>query len=253
MKVLIIEDEIIAARRLKRLLTELNFPIEIIGVIDTVVEAIQFLKEVDHDLIFMDIQLTDGSAFDILSEIEISRPIIFTTAYDQYVARAFRHHAFDYLLKPIQIHELATCISKFKENIRKYQKFNKVILSYANTCNILVRFGSRYHLISPHDIAYVYEREGLSIIVNHENFTIPINISLNKLLDNFNDEKLILLSDKFLVHLDTIREILELDRSQVEFVIYPPPPSKLIFNRDQVEHVIDALQKTSLGSKIIEL
>lgn len=99
-KILIIEDEIPARKKLKRLLEELNVTTEIVAEIDTVEAAVLFLKTNSVDLIFSDIELLDGNAFDIYSQISVSCPIIFTTAYDQFYVNAFDSNGIDYLLKP---------------------------------------------------------------------------------------------------------------------------------------------------------
>ena len=119
-RILIIEDEPPAIARLKSLLSKLDDEIDIIDAIDSVESAIGFLKNFDKlDLIFMDIQLSDGLSFEIFNEVDLKVPIIFTTAFDQYMMNAFKVHSVDYLLKPIEPIEL--------ENA--YEKFNQVLCS----------------------------------------------------------------------------------------------------------------------------
>ena len=102
MKVLIIEDEPLAAARLKNLLKEINSSIEVLQIIDTVKSSIKWFSENDTpQLVFMDIQLADGLSFEIFEKIEISAPVIFTTAYDEYALKAFKVNSIDYILKPI--------------------------------------------------------------------------------------------------------------------------------------------------------
>ncbi|MEQ8882061.1 MAG: response regulator, partial [Cyclobacteriaceae bacterium] len=102
MKVLIIEDEAPAFRRLEKVLEEVDPGIEIIDVIDSVEESVKWFENHQHpDLIFMDIQLSDGISFDIFDKTKISKPVIFTTAFDEYMLRAFKVNSIDYLLKPI--------------------------------------------------------------------------------------------------------------------------------------------------------
>ncbi|MFD2697934.1 LytR/AlgR family response regulator transcription factor [Mesonia sediminis] len=99
-KILIIEDEIPARNKLKRFIKELDTSNEIIAELDTVQSAVEFLKQYQPDLIFSDIELLDGNAFEIYSQIPVSCPIIFTTAYDQFWMNAFEENGIDYLLKP---------------------------------------------------------------------------------------------------------------------------------------------------------
>ena len=115
-KVVIIEDEKIAADHLARMVQQIDAAFEIVARIESVKAAVQILPTCAFDLVFMDIHLTDSSAFEILEKIELDQPIIFTTAYDQYVLKAFKYLSIDYLLKPIGKKELEASIQKFKNH-----------------------------------------------------------------------------------------------------------------------------------------
>lgn len=112
-KILIIEDEIPARNKLKRFIEELNIAHEIIAELNTVKAAVSYLKEHQPDLIFSDIELLDGNAFEIYSQIPTNCPIIFTTAYDQYWMNAFEENGLDYLLKPYSKDRFLKAWSKF--------------------------------------------------------------------------------------------------------------------------------------------
>jgi two-component system response regulator LytT len=115
MKVVIIEDEKPAARRLSRMLNE--FGIEPIAMLHSVKESINWFCNNEHpDLLFLDIQLSDGLSFEIFEEVEVKSAIIFTTAYDEYALKAFKLNSVDYLLKPIDTDELKNAIDQFKKN-----------------------------------------------------------------------------------------------------------------------------------------
>ena len=120
MKVLIIEDEMMARRSLEKML-ENNFPdIEVVGECASVSESVAWLKERpdEADLIFMDVELSDGNCFDILDEVDINVPIIITTVYDTYAIKAFEVNSVDYILKPIKEENLKIAISKSLKNYR---------------------------------------------------------------------------------------------------------------------------------------
>jgi len=115
-KVLIIEDEAPAFRRLQKIMDDLSLDIEIIDVIDSVEESVKWLnKHEKPDLIFMDIQLSDGLSFEIFDRVKITRPVIFTTAFDDYMLKAFKVNSIDYLLKPIKMEDLSHSINKYFE------------------------------------------------------------------------------------------------------------------------------------------
>ena len=129
MRVLIIEDEAPAFRRLQKLLEEIDSSIQIVDVYDGVQEAVKYLgTHNDYDLIFMDIQLSDGISFEIFDHVEITKPVVFTTAFDEYVLRAFKVNSIDYLLKPINVEDLS----------RSIKKYNTLRTNLANTDSRLV-------------------------------------------------------------------------------------------------------------------
>jgi two-component system response regulator LytT len=128
-KIVIIEDEKIAADNLVRMIKEFDTSFKIIIKIESVRTAVEVLPSIEFDLVFMDIHLTDGSSFEILDKIELNKPIIFTTAYDEYVLKAFKYLSIDYLLKPLSQKELVSSIKKFQkhfstqpENLLPYTK-----------------------------------------------------------------------------------------------------------------------------------
>jgi len=129
MRVLIIEDEGIAIRKLKKLISEINSEIEIVAALESVYDAKKWFQShslSEIDLLFSDIQLSDGLSFDIFENIHVDLPIIFTTAYDEYALRAFKLNGVDYLLKPIQKEELKQAIGKF-ENTKKLYSQTQII------------------------------------------------------------------------------------------------------------------------------
>lgn len=115
MKILIIEDEKFNAARLQRILKEILQSVEILGVLETVTESVNWFKENPKpDVVLMDIRLADGLSFDIFTQTSVSCPVIFTTAYDEYAVRAFKVNSIDYLLKPIEKEELAAALQKVR-------------------------------------------------------------------------------------------------------------------------------------------
>lgn len=115
MKILIIEDEVIAAQNLMRMLREIRSDFEILTVLQTIKDSVEwFNNHPEPELLFMDIHLADGSSFSIFDKVEIECPIIFTTTYDKYSLSAFEVNGIDYLLKPINRTRLTKAISKFE-------------------------------------------------------------------------------------------------------------------------------------------
>ncbi|MBC8109981.1 MAG: response regulator transcription factor [Verrucomicrobia bacterium] len=116
MKALIIEDEYPAAERLTKLIQKIDATIEISAVLESISLAkLWFARNPSPELIFSDIQLSDGLSFEIFESISVKSPVIFTTSYDEYAIKAFKHKSIDYLLKPIKPQELANALAKFKD------------------------------------------------------------------------------------------------------------------------------------------
>ncbi|MEM9895286.1 MAG: LytTR family DNA-binding domain-containing protein [Bacteroidota bacterium] len=167
MKILIIEDEPLAAERLQRIIKN-SFPSSVImGILDTVNGSVDFLKSKQPtiDLIFCDIHLADGSSFEIFKEVEVEKPIVFTTAYDQYSIEAFQHNSIHYLLKPLKESEVVAAFSKYE----KYHKSQEKATVYlegikrllgtkesADEKHFLVKSGMKLVPKKPEKIAIVY-------------------------------------------------------------------------------------------------
>jgi DNA-binding LytR/AlgR family response regulator len=118
MKVLIVEDEQLAAERLEQMILTYDPSITRVGPLDTVEETAQYLREhSDIDVLFLDIQLADGKSFELFEKISYHKPVIFTTAYDQYSLKAFKYNSIDYLLKPVRYDDLKFALDKFKHRV----------------------------------------------------------------------------------------------------------------------------------------
>ncbi len=170
MQVLIIEDEARAANQLQRLLRTSGFEYELLGILDSVEDSVQwFQKNTAPDIVFMDIQLADGLSFEIFQHIEIQSPIIFTTAFDQYAIKAFKVNSVDYLLKPIQEEDLQQAMDKFLRSNKSPvldTELLKNLLAQAKKPErrqgILVKEGDGFMQVRTEDLLYIYSEESLS-------------------------------------------------------------------------------------------
>ena len=170
MHVLIIEDEARAANQLQNLLKACEFHYTLLGIIDTVEDAvIWFQQNKAPDLIFMDIQLADGLSFEIFQKVKIEAPIIFTTAFDQYAIQAFKVNSIDYLLKPIQKDDIQAAIYKFTKS-KQPTGFDQAVLKQLLTSmqaptlrkGILVKEGSGFIQIKTSDLHYIYSEDSIT-------------------------------------------------------------------------------------------
>ncbi len=220
MKVLIIEDEDLAAGRLMQLLKEEIPEISISGPIDTVKNAVIHLSaNRDYDLIFLDIQLADGKCFSIFEQVNIDIPIIFTTAYDEYAIKAFELNSIDYLLKPIQKERFKNSLEKYRNLKGVFEKqniLNEVTELFTSLkqqtkavyqSRFLVNKGDSLLPISTSDIAYFYAEDKVVFLSTNENLRYIVNFSLEELEPRLDPQRFFRVNRQYIVSVDSIRKV----------------------------------------------
>ena len=187
MKALIIEDELRARKHMITLL-EQNFPqVEVVGAVGSVKESVQWLSTNDApDVIFMDVELSDGRSFEIFTQIELPCPVIMTTAYDQYAVQAFEVNAVDYLLKPIGLTELQRAISRVESGQAAKPAAETVrrMLDQVRKEKFLIRMNNRIVPVRTSDIAYFYSEAKNSFIVTTSGASYVMDESLDTLAES---------------------------------------------------------------------
>lgn len=213
MTTIIIEDEAIAARRLKKLIE--NQGLEVIAELHSVKEAVNwFQKNKAPEIMFLDIQLSDGISFEIFEKVQPNSAIIFTTAYDEYALKAFKFNSIDYLLKPIQEKELIKAIEKFKANRPQSFSFTSLQIQQLLQTNFeskfrerfLVEVGQRLKTIETQNIALFYSENKGTYLLN-KNRSYLINNSLDDLETQIDDSDFFRISRKAIVNLNYIDDI----------------------------------------------
>lgn len=188
MRIIIIEDEAAAYMNIKNILSRIDPRIEILDHFDTVVDSVTWLRSHSMpDLIFMDIQLADGSSFNIFECVTIEVPIIFTTAYDQYAIKAFEVNSIDYLLKPITLESVRKALDKYNRlnpvAIRQHaSQIDQLVWNSEYLKRILVPFKDRILPIKTEAIAYFYNTNGESSVMTREGQSYVIGKSLDALM-----------------------------------------------------------------------
>ena len=187
MKALIIEDELRARKHMITLL-EQNFPqVEVVGAVGSVKESVQWLSTNDApDVIFMDVELSDGRSFEIFTQIELPCPVIMTTAYDQYAVQAFEVNAVDYLLKPIGLTEFRRAISRVESGQAAKPAAETVrrMLDQVRKEKFLIRMNNRIVPVRTSDIAYFYSEAKNSFIVTTSGASYVMDESLDTLAES---------------------------------------------------------------------
>lgn len=221
MKVLIVEDETAASENLIAMLHEIDSEVEVLKVLESVQQTVRWISaNPAPDLIFMDIHLSDGSAFTLFQEVEVKSPIVFTTAYDQYALDAFAVNSIDYLLKPIKTTELQRALDKFKrwsgaEVVDYLQRMMRTVgvknvaegsgAGYATSMLVPVR--DKLVPVSMSDVACIYST-GRKTQLHLKNGRVMLyNKSLDSIITTLDPSKFCRANKQFIVARDSVKEI----------------------------------------------
>lgn len=215
MKVLIIEDEAPAARRLTQLVKECRPDAEVLGQIDSVEEAIEWCNTNEMpDLAFMDIQLADGLSFEIFEAVSVKCPVVFTTAYDEYAIKAFKVNSIDYLLKPIDKAELKSAFDKFdllKNNNSPAIDIGELVKTFGVQQNFKTRFlvkqGQRLIPIDAERIAYFFAEDKLVFLVTSDDHKYIVDYTLEQLEGKLNPQHFFRANRKIITSMPAVKDI----------------------------------------------
>lgn len=227
MNVVIIEDELPAYRRLAKLVDEVIPGVTIVGHLDSVAEAKEwFIANKTPDIVFMDVHLADGSAFDLLKLTKIDAPIIFTTAYDQYAIDAFKASSIDYLMKPIKKEELKTAIDKLEEFKKLFNEkahaLEQVLNSPEYKRRFIIRFGEHIKTLEVDEIAYCYSENKGTMARTFEGRNYPMDHNLDALQTMLDPKTFFRLNRQYLINIRAIDEMKTHTKARVIVSLKPP-------------------------------
>ncbi len=232
MNVLIIEDESATARRLQKLLLEIDPDIQVLAIHESIAQTVNWLKlHGEPDLMFMDINLSDGLSFEVFTEIEVNCPVIFTTAYDQYAIQAFKVNSIDYLLKPVVKDNLSESIHKYYKLQRPAAENKLDIAKLALALGIqkpdymkrlVVRYGEVIKAIEVKDAAYFYSDEKIVFMALKEGKAYPVDFTLDHLETRLNPELFFRINRKFLINYHAIEKMISYSKSRIKVTLNPP-------------------------------
>lgn len=244
MKVVIIEDEHLSAQRLEQMLKKYDQEIQVLAELPSVSESVEWLKSnPDPDLIFMDIHLEDGQSFSIFETINLEVPVIFTTAFDEYMVKAFKVNSVDYLMKPLNYEELVQAIEKFKKIYSKkeppvpdmqsfLQAIQKKDPEYKN--RFLVSIGSRLKPVETNDIMYFYSAEKISFLVTADNQRFPVDYSLDRLSAMLDPKKFYRINRQMILKADAIEQIHVFSKGRIKIDLKPAMKEEVFVSLDRV-------------------
>jgi DNA-binding LytR/AlgR family response regulator len=231
MNALIIEDEEPAAGRLIKLLKEIDPGIEVLDVIVSVKSGVEwFQRHPAPDLILMDIHLADGQSFELFRKVEITAPVIFITAYDEYAIRAFKVNSIDYLLKPIRKEDLEAALNKYH---RLHSEKNKTAIDFSKLLDTLrdpkvefkkrfiIRYGDHIKAIDAADAAYFFTQDKINFLRTKDNKTYPVDYNLDKLETMLDPAVFFRINRQFIISIHSIVEMFAFSKSRVKVKLNP--------------------------------
>lgn len=232
MKTLIVEDEKLAAERLKKLIKSIDNSIEIISMTTNIKDTVNFLKDNEVDLIFLDIQLEDGLSFKIFEGVKIDIPVIFTTAFDKYAIEAFKLNSIDYLLKPIDKDALKNSIDKYSRVANKSSNNYEKLLEYINdrktyTKNFLIQIDKKIKKIKVSSIAYFYALDKAVYSVTKDGKHYLMDNSLDNIENLVDPEQFFRINRKLIISESSINEMYAYSRARIKLELSPPPPKEI--------------------------
>ena len=241
MQVLIIEDEILLAKRLQKLLNTVAPDAEVVGITHGIKDTVEWLQTHSMpDLILMDIELADGQSFDIFQSIQINTPVIFTTAYNEYAIKAFKVNSIDYLLKPVKEEELAAAIEKFKTLNKPATDIDALLNGIKNIApgnnfrnRFLVKQAQKLVSISVEDIAYFFSERGFSYIRTKQNQKYILDYTMDEVEKMLSPKQFFRANRQFLISFDSVVAIHTWFNQKLKVEVKPEMPEHVIISRDK--------------------
>ena len=251
MKVLIVEDEIMAQKSLIRSLSQLFPYMEIAGTTTSVTSTVEWLKDpANHaDIIFMDVELSDGICFEIFRQVDIRAKVIMTTAYDSYALKAFEAGSVDYLLKPIEQDQLKRAVARCRMSGGKIdvEALVRMLEGTANTKTYkeryIVRFNDRIIPLQTSSIAYIFSEDKNNYLVTFEGQKYIIDSSLDVIIEELDPEYFFRISRGSIVSMKAIDTITKQLGGRLRLEVHPAPSFEMTVSRSRVDDFLKWLER----------
>ena len=252
MKVLIIEDEIMAQKSLVRLLSQ-NFPdITVVNILSSVKGAVSWLKDNPDaaDVIFMDVELSDGVCFEIFRQTNVKAKVIMTTAYDHYAVKAFETGSVDYLLKPIDSTALKRAVARCRMSGGMVD-VEQILKAVGNNAapkkeykeRYIIRFNDRIVPLQTSDIAYVYSEEKNNYLVTSDGHKYVIDSSLDVIYEDMNPRDFFRISRGCIMSMNAIRSIVKQAGGRLRIMTDPESPFEMTVSRSRVDDFLAWIER----------
>jgi two-component system, LytTR family, response regulator len=250
MKILIVEDEDLAVKKIKKTLSEVDSTADVVGITDSIVATTAWLEEnPSPDLILMDIELSDGQSFEIFSRVPVKSAVIFTTSYDEYALKAFKVNSIDYLLKPVQKDDLEAALQKYRQMKAMYASGDKnadinmeaLVKELQHKLQpkeyrkrFLVKHGQKLVSIEVDEIAYFFSDGRLNFFKTDDNRKFVVDYTMDELEDMLDPEKYFRISRAFYVSVKSIGQIHDYFGNRLMLNLKPFVDKEAIVSREKV-------------------
>lgn len=241
MKIVLIEDEILAAEKLERYLSKYDANIHVLEKFSSIIDAVNwFQKEEDYDVVFMDIQLTDGLSFEIFNQVKITKPVIFTTAFDEYAIDAFKVNSIDYILKPITFTDVSNAMKKLSQ-MQNVFTGNDAMLNVVKQISekktkdrFLVRLGNHIHSIKTTEISLFYAEGRTVFLINNAKRKYILDYKLESLQEVLNPSEFFRVNRTFIINISDIQDVLVYSNSRLKITSKVFTEKEIIVSREKV-------------------
>lgn len=244
---IIIEDEHYAYEELKRMMQVQRPDYELMGWAQSIEQAVLLIKQGNADLIIADICLADGSCFEVFEQVTTELPVIFTTAYDEYVLKAFKLNSVDYLLKPIEENELNEALCKFEKNVlvrptsARYGNLMSTYLGDSGKKRFLIRIGDGFRYIETTDIAFFYSEDKAVYIHTLADRRYIVDYTLEQLEPMLNQRSFFRVSRNCIANIKTVVKVERLFGGRLHPTFKPACPQKVAVSRSRVAAFLEWL------------
>lgn len=245
MNIVIIEDEPLAASRLKSIIGKVSPAMQVSVILDSVKSAANWFTEHEQpQLIFMDVQLADGISFEIFEKVEIKAPVIFTTAYDEYAIKAFKVNSIDYLLKPIDENELTLAITKFEKISKNIPNQQEVLSRIGSAVQMLAKkykerfvtkVGEHLKFIGVGDILYFYSADKVTFCKTKDSRKHILDFSMDQLEHLIDPSQFYRINRKYLISVASIADMISYTNSRLKLILKSCDDADVIVARERVQ------------------
>jgi DNA-binding LytR/AlgR family response regulator len=254
MNALIVEDEALSVRRLKKILNEITSEIEVIGVTDSIEDTVDWLEtnranlNTDPDIIFLDIELSDGQSFEIFNRTEVKSTVIFTTSYDEYALQAFKVNSIDYLLKPVHRDDLQRSLNKYEalkakpaqaspdslSGIRKLLEELKINATPEYRERFLVKQNQKLLSVEVGEIAYFFTDERYSFFTTHSNQKFLVDYTLDEIAETLDPSKFFRINRGIILTHKTVEKMEPYFGNRLALTLRPAHGKQALVSREKV-------------------